>query len=72
VRVIVAAVLMLLARIVIHHMLLVEAVTPEIGPYMPCSHCHHIVPRMAFCPVCGVATRATPKTGSGRTARAVR
>jgi RsiW-degrading membrane proteinase PrsW (M82 family) len=72
VRVIVAAVLVLLVRVSIHHMLLSEAVTAEIGPAVPCSHCHRIVPRMAFCPYCGVAIRATPKTGLRRTARAMR
>ena len=65
-------VLLLWVRVVIHHMLLAEAVEVTIGPEAPCSHCHHIVPRMAFCPHCGVATRATPKTGIGRTARTFR
>ena len=71
-RIIVAAVLLLLVRVAIHHMLLSEAVMAEIGPAVPCSHCHRVVPRMAFCPSCGVAIRATPKAGLGRTARAVR
>lgn len=59
-------------RIVLHQMLLTEAVEVTIGPEIPCSHCHHIVPRMAFCPQCGIATLATPKTGSGRMNRRVR
>lgn len=68
-----AAVLLLFwVRIALHHMLLAEAVEVEIGAEQPCFHCHHIVPRMAFCPHCGIATRATPKTGVGRTGRVVR
>jgi RsiW-degrading membrane proteinase PrsW (M82 family) len=59
-------------RIAIHHMLLTEAVEVPIGPDFPCSHCHALVPRMAFCPNCGIATRATPKIGAGRAGRAVR
>ena len=72
VRLIVAAALLLAIRLAVHHMLLAEAVTTMVGAVEPCAHCHHIVPRMAFCPNCGVAIRATPKTGRGRTARAVR
>ncbi|MEP7104785.1 MAG: PrsW family glutamic-type intramembrane protease [Chloroflexota bacterium] len=70
----VLAVVLLLfwVRIAIHHMLLAEAVDVEIGPLAPCSHCHRMVPRMAFCPHCGIATRATPKSGEGRAGRAVR
>lgn len=69
-----AAVVLVLAwvRVVVHHMLLAEAVEVPIGPEFPCTHCHHLVPRMAFCPNCGIATRATPKTGSGRAHRTVR
>jgi RsiW-degrading membrane proteinase PrsW (M82 family) len=59
-------------RIAIHHMLLAEAVDVQIGPLAPCTHCHRMVPRMAFCPHCGIATRATPKSGEGRSGRAVR
>jgi hypothetical protein len=68
----VAAALLLWVRIALHHMLLSEAVEVEIGSDAPCFHCHRIVPRMAFCPHCGIATRATPKTGAGRTGRTVR
>lgn len=64
--------LLLLARVALHHMLLAEAVEVETSPDQPCSHCYRIVPRMAFCPHCGVATRATPKAGAGRAARATR
>jgi len=69
---IVAAVLVLAIRVALHHMLLAEAVDVSIGPDTPCSHCGRIVPRMAFCPNCGIATRATPKTAGGRQARATR
>jgi RsiW-degrading membrane proteinase PrsW (M82 family) len=67
-----AALLILWARVALHSMLLTEAVEVRIGPDFLCSHCHHIVPRMAFCPNCGIATRATPKTGAGRAHRTVR
>jgi len=70
--VIAAVLLMVWARIVIHYLLLTEAVKTPIGPDLPCSHCHFIVPRMAFCAHCGIATRATPKAASGRTNRVVR
>ncbi|HZT96113.1 MAG TPA: PrsW family glutamic-type intramembrane protease [Chloroflexota bacterium] len=68
----VAMVLLLAARVALHHMLLAEAVDTRVGPDTVCFHCHHSVPRMAFCPHCGVATRATPKTGHGRLERAYR
>jgi hypothetical protein len=64
--------LMVWVRFTLHYTLLAEAVEVPVGPDGPCSHCHHIVPRMAFCPNCGIATRATPKSGSGRASRAVR
>jgi rRNA maturation endonuclease Nob1 len=32
-----------------------------------CPHCGHVVPDMAFCPACGVATRASSR--SSRTSR---
>jgi RsiW-degrading membrane proteinase PrsW (M82 family) len=63
---------LLWVRIALHYMLLTEAVEVAIGPASACSHCRQVVPRMAFCPQCGIATRATPKTGSGRAHRAVR
>lgn len=63
--------LLLWVRIALHYMLLAEAVSVEIGPDLPCSHCHHVVPRMAFCPHCGIATRATPKRSSEGLARTV-
>jgi hypothetical protein len=68
---VVAVLLLLWVRVAIHHFLLAEAADAgtEPGPLIPCSHCHHVVPRMAFCPNCGVATRSTPKTGSGKVGR---
>jgi RsiW-degrading membrane proteinase PrsW (M82 family) len=68
----VGLVILLLVRFALHSMLLAEAVEVGIGPPFPCSHCHHVVPRMAFCPSCGIATKATPKTGAGRQDRGVR
>lgn len=68
----IAVILLLCVRVALHHFLLAEAVDVGIGPEGPCSHCHRTVPRMAFCPHCGVATRSTPKTGSGRAGRPVR
>jgi RsiW-degrading membrane proteinase PrsW (M82 family) len=67
----VAVVLLLWVRVAMHHFLLAEAADAgtEPGPLMPCSHCHYVVPRMAFCPHCGVATRSTPKSGSGTAGR---
>ena len=39
-----------------------------------CPHCGHVVPDMAFCPACGVATRASSRSSrqSRRAARPVR
>ena len=68
----VALLLLLWVRVALHHMLLSEAVDVTIGSDSMCSHCHRMVPRMAFCPHCGIATRATPKSGTGRAGRAVR
>jgi hypothetical protein len=68
-----AAALLLWARLALHSMLMAEAArNVEIGPPGGCSHCHRLVPRMAFCPHCGVATRATIKAGAGRALRRVR
>ncbi len=59
----VAAVSLLLLRIGIHLALLHEA-HDEIHSDEPvlCPHCNHVVPDMAFCPACGVATRAASRT----------
>jgi hypothetical protein len=69
----VACALLLRARVALHTMLMAEvAADVPIGEAVPCTHCHHLVPRMAFCAYCGIATRATPKSGSGRLDRKVR
>ena len=54
---------LLLLRIGLHLALLHEA-HDEIHSDEPvlCPHCHHVVPDMAFCPACGVATRAASRT----------
>lgn len=64
--------LILWLRVALHFMLLTEVVDPSIGPEAPCLHCERMVPRMPFCPECGGAARAMPKTGSGGDGRAVR
>lgn len=59
----VAAVALLLLRVGLHLALLHEA-HDEIHSDEPvlCPHCDHVVPDMAFCPACGVATRAASRT----------
>lgn len=59
----VAVVAILLLRIGLHLALLHED-HDEILSDEPllCSHCDHVVPDMAFCPACGVATRASSRT----------
>jgi hypothetical protein len=59
----VAMVALLLLRIGLHLALLHEA-HDEIHSDEPvlCPHCHHVVPDMAFCPACGVATRASSRS----------
>ncbi len=70
-----AAVALLLLRIGLHLALLHEA-HDEIQADEPllCPHCGHVVPDMAFCPACGVATRASSRSSrtSRRAARPVR
>ena len=70
-----AIVALLLLRIGIHLALLHEA-HDEIRSDEPllCTHCGHVVPDMAFCPACGVATRASSRTSRTwrRRARPVR
>jgi hypothetical protein len=64
----VAAVALFLLRVGLNLALLHEA-HDEIQSDEPllCPHCGHVVPDMAFCPACGVATRASSR--SSRTAR---
>jgi hypothetical protein len=54
-------------RIGLHLALMHEAHEPSTGEPLLCPHCGHVVPDMAFCPNCGVATRASSR--SSRTAR---
>jgi hypothetical protein len=63
-----AAVALFLLRVGLHLALLHEA-HDEIQSDEPllCPHCGHVVPDMAFCPACGVATRASSR--SSRSAR---
>ena len=55
----VAALALLALRIGLHHVLLHEQRDVRIGPPRICPHCHRVVPAMPFCPICGVAERAT-------------
>lgn len=70
-----ALVALLLLRVGLHLALLHEA-HDEIQADEPllCTHCGHVVPDMAFCPACGVATRASSRSSrrSRRDARPVR
>jgi hypothetical protein len=70
-----AAVALLLLRVGVHLALLHEA-HDEIRAEEPllCPHCGHVVPDMAFCPACGVATRASSRSSrkARREARPVR
>ena len=58
----VSAVALLLLRLGLHLALLHEA-QDEIHSDEPvlCPHCNHVVPDMAFCPACGVATHASSR-----------
>lgn len=59
----VSVVAVMLLRIGLHLALLHEA-HDEIHSSEPvlCPHCHHVIPDMAFCPACGIATRASSRT----------
>jgi hypothetical protein len=63
----VALVALLALRVGLHLALLHEAHDPILSEPLLCPHCGHVVPDMAFCPNCGVATRASSR--SSRTAR---
>ncbi|MDX6390200.1 MAG: hypothetical protein QOJ73_1263 [Streptosporangiaceae bacterium] len=69
-----ALVALLVLRIGLHHVLLHEQRDVRIGPPRVCPHCYRVVPAMPFCPMCGVAERATtlnplPLVGAGRRGR---
>jgi ribosomal protein L32 len=57
-----AIALMLYMRQVIHQALLAEGSALAIGPESTCPECHHIVPLMRFCPNCGAARAAAPRS----------
>jgi hypothetical protein len=63
----VAAVSVLALRIGLHLALLKETREEMQGEPVVCAECQHVVPDMAFCPNCGVATRASSR--SSRTGR---
>jgi hypothetical protein len=63
----VAAVAVLVLRIGLHMALLKETREEMDGEPVLCAECQHTVPDMAFCPNCGVATRASSR--SSRTSR---
>jgi hypothetical protein len=64
----VAALALFLLRVGLHLALLHEAHDAiQSDEPLLCPHCGHVVPDMAFCPACGVATRASSR--SSRTAR---
>ena len=52
------AVVIIVMRVVLHHVLLHGAQGAVIGPPRVCAQCSHLVPTMPFCPNCGVADRA--------------
>ena len=59
----VVALLMVVAlRMIVHMALLREQHDPITQEPLLCEHCGHVVPDMAFCPACGVATRASSRT----------
>jgi hypothetical protein len=62
----VALLALFLLRVGLHLALLHEA-HDEIQSDEPllCPHCGHVVPDMAFCPACGVATRASSRSSRG-------
>jgi hypothetical protein len=63
----VALFLLVALRLVLHMALLREAHDPITQEPLLCENCGHVVPDMAFCPACGLATRA-----SSRSSRAAR
>ena len=63
------AVLTVLMRVGIHHVLIHEASEDSIGAPRVCAHCSHLVPTMSFCPQCGVADRAIARPRRGQLPR---
>jgi hypothetical protein len=75
IHVVMTAVVLVLLRVALQMALLHEAHDPiqEDEPLL-CVHCEHVVPDMAFCPACGVATRASSRSSRNdrRSSRPVR
>jgi hypothetical protein len=63
IHIVMTAVVLVLLRIALQMALLKEAHDPiqEDEPLL-CVHCEMVVPDMAFCPACGVATRASSRS----------
>jgi hypothetical protein len=57
-----AAAAVLALRVGLHLALLNETREEMAGEPILCAECNHVVPDMAFCPNCGVATRAASRT----------
>lgn len=75
VHLVMTLVVLILLRIGLQLALIHEAHDPiEQGEPLLCIHCEHVVPDMAFCPACGVATRASSRASrhQRREARPVR
>lgn len=58
----IAVVAVLALRVGVHLALLRETREEMAGPPALCAECNNVVPDMAFCPNCGVATRAASRT----------
>jgi len=75
IHVVMTVVVLVLLRVALQMALLHEAHDPiqEDEPLL-CVHCEHVVPDMAFCPACGVATRASSRSSRNdrRSSRPVR
>jgi RsiW-degrading membrane proteinase PrsW (M82 family) len=56
-----ALILLLALRVGMHFVLLHEQHEVVVGPPHVCSHCHHVVPQMPFCPHCGFVSRGAPR-----------
>ena len=66
----VAVVIVLGLRIVVHMALLREAHDPITQEPFLCENCGEVVPDMAFCPACGLATRASSRSSRAERRRA--
>jgi hypothetical protein len=57
-------------RVVVHVALLRETHDPITQEPLLCENCGHVVPDMAFCPACGLATRASSRSSRAERRRA--